>query len=299
MRYFTPLPTALLAALATLLLAACGPSETPTPDEEPPAPESAISAPPQAGATDEPRTLDIRSETLSYQVGDSTFTGYIAYDANQSGPRPGVLVVHEWWGHDDYVRQRADMLAELGYTALALDMYGEGKLAEHPEDAQQFMMAVMSNLELAEARFQAAKAVLHEHETTNPDKTAAIGYCFGGGVVLHMARRGLDLDGVASFHGSLATEAPARAGEVNAAVLVLNGADDPMVTEEQITAFKEEMSEAGVDYRFVNYPGAVHSFTNPGATAVGEEFDMPLAYDEDADQQSWAELEAFLARIFD
>ncbi len=241
---------------------------------------------------------DVRGEEISYSSGGVSLTGYLAYDANAQGPRPGVLVVHEWWGHDDYVRRRARMLAEMGYTALALDMYGDGKYATHPEDAQKFMMEVISKIDVAEARFRAARSVLENHPSSDPRRTAAIGYCFGGAVVLHMARSGTDLAGVASFHGNLSTRSPARPGAVKAGVLVLHGADDPFVPPDQVAAFKREMAGAGAAMKFVAYPGAVHSFTNPDATRRGQEFDLPLAYDADADRQSWAELDAFLQRVF-
>lgn len=241
---------------------------------------------------------DIRGEEVTYQAGDTTLKGYLAYDSNLQGKRPGVLVVHEWWGHNEYARTRAHMLARLGYTALALDMYGEGKQASHPEDAQKFMTEVMSNMDLMQARFEAAEELLRQHETTNPDKIAAIGYCFGGAVVLNMARQGADLEGVASFHGNLATQNPAEPGDIKAGILVLHGADDSFVPPEQVEAFKKEMEAAGADYEFIAYPGAVHSFTNPGATALGEKFNLPLAYNESADEQSWQELQEFLKEIF-
>ncbi|MGQ9424980.1 dienelactone hydrolase family protein [Gilvimarinus sp. F26214L] len=253
---------------------------------------------PTGAAETESGNADIRGEEVSYQVGDTTFKGYIAYDANQEGQRPGVLVVHEWWGHNEYVRTRAHMLARMGYTAMALDMYGDGKQAAHPEDAQKFMSEVMGNMELMQRRFTAAQEQLEQHPTTSPAQIAAIGYCMGGAVVLTMAREGADLAGVASFHGNLGTEDPAQPGEITADILVLHGADDPFVPQEQVEAFKAEMEAAGANYEFIGYPGAVHGFTNPGATALGEEFDLPLAYDESADEQSWAELEQFLQDVF-
>lgn len=242
--------------------------------------------------------VDIQEEEVSYQAGDTTLKGYIAWDASKKGPRPGVIVVHEWWGHNDYVRSRARMLAEEGYTALALDMYGDGKQAAHPDDAQKFMMETISNADVARARFSAAHELLKKHQATDPSSIAAIGYCFGGAVVLQMARFGADLDGVASFHGNLATETPAKPGAVKAKVLVLHGADDPFVPKEQVEAFKKEMDGAGVDYTFIEYPGAVHAFTNPAATENGKKFDLPLAYNEEADKQSWAELQRFLQGLF-
>lgn len=251
-----------------------------------------------APAIEEAAVSDIRGEEIIYEVDGTSLKGYIAYDA-AAGPRPGVLVVHEWWGHNDYVRDRARMLAEMGYTAFALDMYGDGKLAAHPEDAQKFMMEVLGNLQGAEARFRAATGILQEHPATNPDDIAAIGYCFGGAVVLHMARSGADLDAVASFHGSLGTQSPAQPGAIKGRLLVANGADDPFVPAAEVEAFKAEMEAAGADMRFISYPGVVHSFTRPGATEIGEQFDMPLRYDEAADKDSWAALTTLLAETFD
>jgi len=237
-------------------------------------------------------------EEVDYQSGDTVLKGYVAYDDSIKGKRPGVLVVHEWWGQNEYARHRARMLAALGYTALALDMYGNGKQATHPDDAGKFAAAVRKNMPEAEARFRAAMKLLQEQKTVDAKHIAAIGYCFGGGIVLEMARRGLDLDGVVSFHGSLGTANPAEKGMVKARMLVLNGADDPFTKPEQIAAFKNEMDNAGVDYRFINYPGAKHSFTNPGATELGKKFGLPLAYNEEADKKSWAEMQGFLKDVF-
>lgn len=241
---------------------------------------------------------ELRSEEFTYKVDDVELTGYLVYDAKADQPRPGVLVVHEWWGHNEYVRNRAYMLAQQGYTALALDMYGDGKVADHPSDAQQFVAEVAGNMELMQTRFNAAHEILRNHESVDAEQIAAIGYCFGGGVVLAMAREGADLKGVASFHGTLATDSPAEEGAVKAKVLVLHGAEDPLVPPEQVEAFKAEMENAGADYKFIAYEGATHSFTDPGATEVGERFGMPLAYDQAADEQSWAELQDFFESIF-
>jgi dienelactone hydrolase len=156
----------------------------------------------------------------------------------------------------------------------------------------------MSQPEVMKERFLAARALLAGNPHVNPDHIGAIGYCFGGGVVLEMARRGLDLPGVVSFHGSLGTDSPAEKGDILARILVLNGADDPFVPPEQIKAFKAEMDKAGADYRLISYPGAVHAFTNPQADSFGKRFDMPLAYNAEADRQSWAEMQRFFTRIF-
>jgi len=241
---------------------------------------------------------EIKSQIVEYTVDGESFTGYLAYDDQLQGKRPGVLVVHEWWGHNDYVRRRADMLAELGYTAFALDMYGTGKVAQHPEDAKRFMQAVMDNMEAAEKRFDAGYNILRNHPSVETEQIAAIGYCFGGSTVLHMAREGVDLDGVVSFHGILATETPAQNGQVKAKLLVLTGADDPMVPSFQVDAFREEMTEANVSFKLYSYPGVTHAFTNPAADELGKRFNMPLAYDPGADADSWQKMQKFLSEIF-
>lgn len=237
-------------------------------------------------------------EEVEYSSNGTTMKGYIAYDDAKKGKRPGVLVVHEWWGHNEYARKRARMLAALGYTALALDMYGDGKTAEHPKEAGAFAGEVRANMKQATARFNAAKQVLMEHETTDPDKIAAIGYCFGGGIVLEMARRGVDLDAVVSFHGSVATQNPAQPGDVKARILVCNGQEDPFVKPDQIAALKQEMKNANVDFTFKSYPNAKHSFTNPDADKYGKKFDLPLQYNEAADKKSWEDMKAFLKATF-
>jgi len=206
--------------------------------------------------------------------------------------------VHEWWGHNAYARTRAEMLAALGYTAFALDMYGTGKLADHPNDAKTFMQAAVSNMPEAEKRFQTAHEVLMRHSTVDREKTAAIGYCFGGGIVLHMARAGTDLDGVVSFHGSLGTQTPAESNRVKANVLVLTGASDPFIPVEQVQAFEAEMVAAGVQYELKSYPGVKHSFTNPEADGFAKQFGMPLAYDAEADKDSWQRMQVFFKDVF-
>lgn len=241
----------------------------------------------------------VKGEEVSYRTEATELKGYLAYDDSIKGPRPAVLVVHEWWGHNDYARKRARMLAEMGYTALAVDMYGGGKQADHPDDATKFMQETMSNAEEGRARFEAALSLLKSHETTDAEKVAAIGYCFGGAVVLTMARAGLDLDAVVSFHGSLdPVVEKAQLGKTKAKVLVFNGEQDPFVKSESIAAFKQEMGDAEVDYQFVNLPGATHSFTNPAADEFAERFNMPLAYNADADKRSWQGMRELFDEVF-
>lgn len=245
-----------------------------------------------------PAQAKIVGENVLYTVDGETFKGYIARDTEWSSPRPAVLVVHEWWGHNAYARRRANMLAGQGYVAMALDMYGAGKLAKHPDDAKAFMMATLQTENAVKARFDRARELLAERPYVDSTRTAAIGYCFGGGVVINMARAGEDLAGVVSFHGALGPIQSPEPGSIKAPLLVLNGEADPFVPPELVQQFKEEMELAEADLTYVGYPGVQHSFTNPGATAVGKEFGMPLVYDKDADEDSWKRALAFLRKVF-
>jgi dienelactone hydrolase len=240
----------------------------------------------------------VQGKEVSYNANGTTLKGYIAYDDAVKGKRPGILVIHEWWGHNEYARRRARMLAEQGYTALAVDMYGDGKQAHHPDDAGKFASEVSKNAVLAKARFDAAYNLLGKEVTVDADKIAAVGYCFGGSVALNMARIGEPLKAVVSFHGGLGTDHPAEAGKVKARIASFTGEDDPMIPATQVAAFRQEMDKAGVSYKVVIYPGAKHAFTNPDADKYGQEFKLPLAYNAAADKASWAEGLAFLADAF-
>ena len=240
----------------------------------------------------------VQGKEVTYTAGGTTLKGYIAYDDAIKGKRPGVLVVHEWWGNNEYARKRATMLAGLGYTALALDMYGEGKQAHHPDEAAKFSGELAKNLPLAKARFESAMKLLQQQKNVDATNIAALGYCFGGSVVLQMARLGENMKGAVSFHGSLATETPAEPGKVRARIISFTGTADPMIPAEQVAAFKREMEKAGANYKVVTFPGAKHSFTNPAADEYGREFKLPLAYDAAADKASWDETQSFLADIF-
>ncbi len=240
----------------------------------------------------------IQERDVTYSANGTTLKGYIAYDDAVKGKRPGVLVVHEWWGHNDYARKRAHMLAEHGYTALAVDMYGDGKQAHHPDDAGKFASEVSQNAVLARARFDAALELIKQEKSVDASNIAAIGYCFGGSVVLNMARAGAPLKAVASFHGGLGTQQPAERGKVKASMASFTGEDDPMIPAAQVAAFRQEMDKAGVNYKAVTYPGATHAFTNPAADEYGKKFKLPLAYNATADKASWEEGLAFLADAF-
>lgn len=255
----------------------------------------------QESQTDETTILEnnIVSEPVTYIVSDVEMNGEIFYDESIEDPKPGIMVVHEWWGHNDYVKERAKQLAELGYVGFAIDMYGDGKLAEHPEDAQKFAGEVMQDQAGAKDRFMKAMEVLQNHKQVSGEEIGAIGYCFGGGVVLAMANQSIpDLDGVVSFHGSLIPPDTSADNEMNTKVLVLNGEADPFVTEEQITAYKEAMEARNADYEFINYPGAVHAFTSRAADSLGQKFDLPLAYDKTADEKSWKEMQEFFTNLW-
>ncbi len=245
-----------------------------------------------------PTFAAVKGETVEYNADGVTLKGYLAFDDAKKEPRPAVLVVHEWWGQNAYARKRAEMLAEMGYTALAVDMYGDGKNANHPKEAGAFATEVLKNKELAKKRFLAAMDLLKQNPTVQKENFAAIGYCFGGATVLNMARMGVDLKGVASFHGMLSTKEPAKVGEIKAKIMVFNGEADAMFPEEQVEAFKSEMKAAKADFEYVGYPNVQHSFTNPIADEVAQKFSLPLAYDEEADKDSWKKLDDFLKHIF-
>jgi dienelactone hydrolase len=241
------------------------------------------------------RAPDVQTKELTYSVGSTKLTGLLAWDANAAGKRPGVLVVHEWWGHDEHARNQAKRFAEAGYVAFALDMYGDGKHADHPDDAQKFSTEATKDPAVVTARFNAARGVLTADPHVDKEKIAAIGYCFGGGIVLNMARAGQDLDAVVTFHGSLDPALQAKPGTIKPRILVLAGGDDPFVPLATVEKFRAEMNAAGANFRIVTYPGVKHSFTNPKAETHG----MPqLGYNKEADTKSWQEMLAFFKQVF-
>ncbi|MFZ5531557.1 MAG: dienelactone hydrolase family protein [Pseudomonadota bacterium] len=247
-----------------------------------------------------PAFAAIQAREIPYESPDGTrLVGYYAYDDAIKGKRPGVVVVHEWWGLNDYARRRARELAELGYAALAVDMYGDGKHTQHAHEAKAWMESAAANAQVSMARAQAGLELLKAQAEVDATRLAAIGYCFGGKIVLDMARNGMDLDGVVSFHGVLATSTPAEKGKVKARVLVLNGADDSFIPAEAIAGFKKEMDSAGVDYRFINYKGARHGFTSTDADRLAGENKLDVAYNAKADKASWKEMRKFFRQLFE
>jgi dienelactone hydrolase len=241
----------------------------------------------------------IQTQEIDYSSGGARLKGYLAYDDSVKGKRPGVLVVHEWWGHNEHARDRARMLAKLGYTALAVDMYGDGKFAEHPKKAGEFMNAAFKDWEGSQAKFNAAKKLLQSHATVDPERIASIGFCFGGAVSLRMARGGADLDAVVAFHSALPTDPPVSKGKVKAAVLVINGADDAWLDPKAVASFKQEMSSSTRDFKYINLKGAKHSYSNKQADEFSKKFKLDnLQYNKSADQKAWAAMQALFKRVF-
>jgi len=240
----------------------------------------------------------IKTQEIPYQSADGTkLIGYFAYDDAIKGPRPGVVVVHEWWGLNDYAKRRARDLAELGYSALAIDMYGDGKHTEHPKDAMAFMQAATQDADAASKRFQAGLDLLKKQSQTDTGKLAAIGYCFGGSMVLNGAKLGLPVNGVVSFHGGLQGVPPVK-GLTKAQILVCQGGADPFVPAQDVATFRKQLDSLNIPYTFKEYAGATHAFTNPASTANGKKFNLPIAYNPAADTASWNDMRAFFGVIF-
>ncbi len=246
-----------------------------------------------------PAFAAVQTEEIDYVSGDTTMKGYLAYDDSTDAKRPGVIVVHEWWGHNEYARKRARMLAELGYVAFAVDMYGDGRVAEHPKEAGEYMQAVAGNQEVSKARFMAGLEVLKAFRLTDTARLAAIGYCFGGATVLNRALEGADLAGVVSFHGAL--QPPAEdlpKGQVKAKILICHGGADSFAPAEQVAAYRAALDKSGADYIFNVYEGAKHGFTNPDADALAAKFGMDIAYNPQADAKSWEDMKEFFKKLF-
>ena len=243
-----------------------------------------------------PAQATVREKPVTYKDGETVMKGFVVYDDAKKGKRPGVILVHEWWGITKHMHNEARRFARNGYTVLIADMYGNAQTADNPKAAGALSGSVMKNPDAMKARFNAARDTLAKEPTVDGSRIVAAGYCFGGAVVINMARAGADLAAVAGFHASLGLNTPAPApGAVKAKVLVLNGADDPFVKPEQYAALKQDMAAANADYRVVEYPGAVHAFTNPEATALGKKFNLPLRYDAKANREAKAEADKLFA----
>jgi dienelactone hydrolase len=239
----------------------------------------------------------LKEETVNYSADGTTMNGFVVYDENRQGARPVVLVVPEWWGVNDFTKTKARQLAELGYIAMTVDLYGNGKIADNPDSAMAFASPFYKDPQKAKTRFDAALAKLKPYSQADTTRMAAIGFCFGGTQVLNIAKLGENLKGVVCFHGGL-EGAPVDKNLLKAEILVLNGGADTYVSADQVSKFKKQMDSIGAKYTFKNYEGATHAFSNPDATENGKKFNMPIGYNAAADSASWNEMKAFLGRIF-
>ncbi len=239
----------------------------------------------------------IKGEEVTYQDGSITLKGYVAFNEKQKGKRPAIIVVPEWWGNNDYTRMRARMLAELGYIAIAADMYGDGKIAANPTDAQAFATPFYKDPQLGKSRIEAALKKILGYPQADAAKLAAIGYCFGGSMVLNAAKMGMDFKGVVSFHGGLAG-VPATPGTTKANILVCHGGADKFISAAELKNFRDNLDAVKAPYTFKSYEGATHAFSNPNATPTGKKFNMPIEYNEAADKQSWIDMKEFFKIIF-
>lgn len=239
----------------------------------------------------------IKEEGVSYPAGNLSMNGFVAYDSASAAKRPVILVIPEWWGLTDYAKSRAKQLAELGYFAMAVDMYGNGAIAEYPGTAQKLAGPFYANPQMGKDRIDAALAKIKNYPQADTNNIAAIGYCFGGAQVLNAARLGENFKGVVSFHGNL-VGVPADKNLLKAKVLVCHGEADKFVTKEEVAKFKKQMDSIGAVYTFKSYANATHAFTNPGATEKGKQFNMPIEYNAAADKASWNDMKDFFGQIF-
>ena len=239
---------------------------------------------------------ELTTEEVSYDIDGKTHKSFVAYEGTAEDMKPVVMVLPEWWGVTEYTKNRAKQLAELGYFAMVVDYYGEGKTVDNPDEAAKLSGEFYKVPINARLKFDKAKAQLLKFDNADYNKIAVIGYCFGGAQALNMARLQDELKGVVSFHGNLMTGIKPKNNDVK--ILVLNGADDTFVPAEEIAAFKKQMDSAKIDYKFIDFANALHSFTNPEATAIGEKYKMKVAYNKEADEKSWNDMKTFLTEVF-
>lgn len=246
----------------------------------------------KAAKTVEPRYA---IESVTYKDDTTTLQGVIAYDANDSSKRPIVLVVPEWWGVEEFTRSKATELVRLGYIAMAVDMYGNGKVADNPKDALAWATPFYADPQMAKKRLAAALDEVKKHPRADASRVAAIGFCFGGSMILNAAKMGEDLKAVVSFHGGL-EGVPPQKDKLKSRILVCHGGNDSFVPQAQVEAFKKQLDSVGASYEFIVYPGATHAFTNPKADENARKFNMPIAYDPAADSASWKDMKTFLEK---
>jgi len=242
--------------------------------------------------------LIIKNEDLTIPADSVKMNCFIAYSDDTSSKKPIVLIVPEWWGLDTHVKTKANLLAELGYFAVGIDMYGNGKVASDPATAKTYTAPFYTNPQLALGRLQAALTKAKTYSQADTSRTAAIGYCFGGAMVLNSARLGLPVNGVVSFHGNLSGISPVKE-LFKAQVLICHGAIDQFVPAQEVATFKTQMDSLGIPYTFKEYANATHAFTNPASTENGKKFDLPIAYNEAADTASFNDMRVFFKRIFE
>lgn len=241
---------------------------------------------------------EIRTEALECEVDGVRLRAHLARDAERRDPRPAVLVVHEWWGRTDYVCGRAEQLAALGYVGVAIDLYGDARQADNPDEAGAAMTALIEDMATTRRRFEATLDAVRGHHAVDENRVAAIGFCFGGGVVVHMARSGAPLAAVASFHGSVGLAVTDGPETIDCRVAAYNGEADTLVSAEDIEAFRAEMDRVGAHLYFIQLPGALHGFSNPAATGNGEKYGLPLAYDAVADATAWSHMTLLFRDVF-
>jgi dienelactone hydrolase len=241
-----------------------------------------------------PASAEVRTKAIEYKDGDAVLTGLLAWDDAATGPRPGVLVVHEWWGLNDYAKGRAEALAAEGYVAFALDMYGDGKVTDHPDQAGAWMQEITGNIETWTRRAQLGVDVLKSQDQVADNSLAAIGYCFGGATVMQMAYAGSDVKAVASFHGSLPPP-PESVTAITPRVFVAHGRDDAFIPKDRVLAFQDGLDRVKATWDMTIYSGTRHGFTNPGAGVYGIE---NIQYNERADKDSWAAMLVMFEDVF-
>ena len=246
---------------------------------------------------EEPKKVMLSEHDVKYSVDTTSMDGYVVWDSAVDGKRPVVLIIHEWWGNNLYPKSRAKQLAALGYLAMAVDLYGDGKTADNPIEAGSLAMPFYTHPEMAKTRFDAALEIIKRYPQADTTRIAAIGYCFGGAQVINLAKMGENLKGVVSFHGNL-TIFPVDKEKLKAPILVCHGQIDQFVTMAEVNKFKHEMDSIHADYTYKSYPGATHAFTNPAATAMGQKFNIPIAYNAAADSLSWLDMKDFFKKIF-
>jgi dienelactone hydrolase len=280
--------------IAIFFIAACNNEQSTTTTEQ------AKTETPATKETEQPTAPKLKEENITYEGDGATMYGFVAYDTSYDDdapssaiiPKPAVLVIHEWWGLNDYTKMRARELAKLGYVAMAIDLFGNGQTAANPQEAMIATTPFYKDPQKAKRRFDAAMAKLKSYRRVDQNKIAAIGYCFGGNMVLKMATMGEDLKAVVSFHGGLDGITPNKEA-TKAQILICHGSDDSFVPKEQVNRFRKQFDSVGTPYTFKAYPGATHAFTNPGSTETGKKFSLPIAYNPAADSASWKDMREF------